>query len=326
LGKCTHVVQCIDVIPNKAIISLTFCFVSKNISRAQTTTTIFIFNIIIITTTTTHRAGYYRDVFKTETHSGDTLVLKENSYSNAHGSYNFKDYHFVRKDGVVSAAIQPHPLIVDTYGFCALSFFTELMPYGDVAKYAVPIFERCDDDEDDDDDEEDEDSVEEEVRDGKHAKKKKSRRKKFTWKEHTSHGHLIHMNNLTSTMKLVWALEMAESISLLNNHKNGVIVHDDVQLVQWLVTEDHEHLKLNDFNRAEVMMYDEANQEYCKYRNNPGNGDVRIHMNLFLSLSSLDSFSCHVHRNMFPAHLHLFLSYCHVCTRIRFLSLFFTLQ
>jgi hypothetical protein len=229
-----------------------------------------------------NRAGYYRDVFKTQTHFGDTIVLKENSYENAHGSYNFKDYHFVRKDGIVSAAIQPHPLIVDTFGFCALSFFTEIMPYGDVSKYAIPIFERCEDDDDDDDD--DENSENEDKSHGKmYVKRKKP--KKFTWREHTSSDSLIRMNNLTATMKLTWALEMAESIALLHNYKHGVIVHDDVQLVQWLVTEDHEHLKLNDFNRAEVMLYDEANQEYCKYRNNPGNGDVRGKLKIVFALS-----------------------------------------
>lgn len=34
-------------------------------------------------------------------------------------------------------------------------------------------------------------------------------------------------------------------------------------------------IKLNDFNRAEIMLWDEENQEYCKYRNNPGMGDWR---------------------------------------------------
>jgi hypothetical protein len=208
-------------------------------------------------------------------------VFKENSYENAHGSYNYKDYHFVRKDGIVSAAIQPHPLLVDTFGFCALSFFTELMPYGDVAKYAIPIFERCDDDDDDDDDEREDEKSNKDSNGKKYVKKKP---KTFTWRDHTSSGSLIRMNNLTATRKLVWALEMAESIALLNNFEGGVIVHDDVQLVQWLVTEDHEHLKLNDFNRAEVMLYDETNQEYCKYRNNPGNGDVRVKKPLVLSL------------------------------------------
>ena len=33
-------------------------------------------------------------------------------------------------------------------------------------------------------------------------------------------------------------------------------------------------MKLNDFNRAEIMLWTGKDQEYCKYRNNPGGGDV----------------------------------------------------
>jgi hypothetical protein len=34
-------------------------------------------------------------------------------------------------------------------------------------------------------------------------------------------------------------------------------------------------VRLNDFNRAEFMLWNEEKQEYCKYQNNPGHGDVR---------------------------------------------------
>ena len=72
-------------------------------------------------------AGSFRDVFVAET-DHDQLVFKESSYENAHGRYNYKDFHFVRKDGVIAAQLQPHPLIVDTYGWCQLSLFGEYMP------------------------------------------------------------------------------------------------------------------------------------------------------------------------------------------------------
>lgn len=35
-------------------------------------------------------------------------------------------------------------------------------------------------------------------------------------------------------------------------------------------------LKLNDFNRAEMMTFDVDANEYCKYTNNPGHGDVSL--------------------------------------------------
>ena len=35
------------------------------------------------------------------------------------------------------------------------------------------------------------------------------------------------------------------------------------------------HLRLNDFNRAEIMTFNEDENEYCRYTNNPGHGDWR---------------------------------------------------
>ena len=64
-------------------------------------------------------------------------------------------------------------------------------------------------------------------------------------------GSLVKMNDLNATTKLEWALQMAESLAILHNHYQGVIVHDDVQPFQWLIAEDG-HIKMNDFNRAEV--------------------------------------------------------------------------
>jgi len=54
-----------------------------------------------------------------------------------------------------------------------------------------------------------------------------------------------------------------------------VIVHDDITLEQFLVDEDGT-LKLNDFNRAEIMLWNEKDEEYCRYRNGAGGGFVSI--------------------------------------------------
>ncbi len=51
-------------------------------------------------------------------------------------------------------------------------------------------------------------------------------------------------------------------------------VHDDIQLCQWLRTEDG-GLKLGDFNRAEFPSFDTVKQEYCKYNNGQGYGNYR---------------------------------------------------
>ena len=73
-------------------------------------------------------------------------------------------------------------------------------------------------------------------------------------------------NNFTSSEKLHFALDMAESLADLHGFKEGVIVHDDVQMCQWLRTPDG-RLKLGDFNRATIMSWDLLKGEYCKFNN-----------------------------------------------------------
>lgn len=62
---------------------------------------------------------------------------------------------------------------------------------------------------------------------------------------------LVEMNELPPSTKIEWALDMAETVALLHNHERGVIVHDDIQLSQFLIGKDG-RLKGGDFNRAEV--------------------------------------------------------------------------
>lgn len=57
------------------------------------------------------------------------------------------------------------------------------------------------------------------------------------------------------------------------------ISHDDFhivcsQLSQFLLNEDKTMLKLNDFNRAEFMLWDDEEKDYCKYSEGHGNGNV----------------------------------------------------
>jgi hypothetical protein len=82
-------------------------------------------------------------------------------------------------------------------------------------------------------------------------------------------------NQFEVSEKLQLALEMAESIAELHGFKDGVIVHDDVQLCQWL-RNDQGKLKLGDFNRARVLQWNDEKQEYCKYNNGKSYGNVRM--------------------------------------------------
>jgi hypothetical protein len=71
--------------------------------------------------------GAFRHVFKAaKSLVDDEFIFKEAAYTKDH-SFDFMDMEAMRMDGVIATAIQPHPLFVDTYGFCALSQFSELM-------------------------------------------------------------------------------------------------------------------------------------------------------------------------------------------------------
>jgi len=95
---------------------------------------------------------------------------------------------------------------------------------------------------------------------------------------------MYNMNNLTGFERVHIALNMAKSIALLHNWEGGVIVHNDIQPQQFFMTESFEEktyddgeplVKLHDFNRAEIMLWDDVNKRYCKYRNGGGGGNWR---------------------------------------------------
>jgi len=91
-------------------------------------------------------------------------------------------------------------------------------------------------------------------------------------------------NKFTATEKLNIALAMAESLADLHGFKDGMIIHDDVQLCQWLWDKNGK-LRLGDFNRAELSLWSEKDQKYCKHYNGMGWGNVSL-MSVILILSS----------------------------------------
>eukprot|EP00558_Chaetoceros_sp_UNC1202_P010095 CAMPEP_0197241594 /NCGR_PEP_ID=MMETSP1429-20130617/7589_1 /TAXON_ID=49237 /ORGANISM="Chaetoceros sp., Strain UNC1202" /LENGTH=222 /DNA_ID=CAMNT_0042701455 /DNA_START=20 /DNA_END=688 /DNA_ORIENTATION=- len=70
------------------------------------------------------------------------------------------------------------------------------------------------------------------------------------------------------------ALQMAQAIADLHGYKDGVIIHNDIQVGQFLLDEDN-RVKLSDFNRAEPRLWDEEKGEYCKYCLGAAMGNVR---------------------------------------------------
>jgi len=72
-------------------------------------------------------------------------------------------------------------------------------------------------------------------------------------------------NNLTAVEKLEISLQMAEALADLHGYPGGVIVHQDIKMPQFLWNKDKTIVKLNDFNRAEFMLWNDQNHDYCRY-------------------------------------------------------------
>jgi len=150
--------------------------------------------------------------------------------------YNPAHWEEVQLEAIIMERMTKSPRIIDIYGHCGFSTTVEVVPI-ELEEAVVPG---------------------EGYADNQDVEK------------HNSDG-VISYNNFTIDEKLQFALEMAESLADLHGFEGGVIVHDDVQICQWLRTADG-HLKLGDFNRATIMQVDVLNSKkeeeyYCKFNN-----------------------------------------------------------
>lgn len=150
--------------------------------------------------------------------------------------YNYDLHEMIRTDANVMNQLSAHKQIVDLYAHCGLSLIVQSIN-GPNIQAVLMNYKR-----------------EELIEDG----------------EEDSLPDLWN-----PTQKLDMALKMAEALSLLHSHPGGVIVHGDVQFVQYLLDEDGESVILSDFNRAEPLLFDESTGEYCKYVVGRGGGNVR---------------------------------------------------
>lgn len=180
--------------------------------------------------------GYYRDVWVVHQPSEENLktVVKMTRWKH---QYAIRTYWNVQKDAMVMERLTGSPRIVDIYGHCGTAVWVEAIPH----------------------------ELEEVIIHGKGMAKQADL--------HDEDG-LKPLNNYTVEEKLDIALIMAESLADLHGFRDGVIVHDDVQLCQWLRTRDG-RIKLGDFNRAEVMDYDIKEEKYCRYFNGESYGNYR---------------------------------------------------
>lgn len=182
-------------------------------------------------------AGAYREVYLSNLQESvrETVAFKAYYWGS---DFDLSDFEYMRMDAIVAERLTFSKRIVDIYGYCGTGMINEAMQRGDMDSVAVPT---------------DEGRIEQPLDDK---------------------DKLDIRNNLTGTQKLEHALDMAEAVLLLHGFPDGVIVHDDIQLSQFLLSSNGT-LKLNDFNRAEIMLWNEKDQEYCRYKNGKGHGDVR---------------------------------------------------
>ncbi|CAJ1969156.1 unnamed protein product [Cylindrotheca closterium] len=82
-------------------------------------------------------------------------------------------------------------------------------------------------------------------------------------------------NVLSPLEKLLMAKQMADAVADLHGHAGGIIVHQDIQLSQFLWNADKTMVKLNDFNRAEFVLFDDHKNKYCGYWEGVGSGSWR---------------------------------------------------
>mmetsp|Transcript_24130 Transcript_24130/g.49774 ORF Transcript_24130/g.49774 Transcript_24130/m.49774 type:complete len:290 (+) Transcript_24130:123-992(+) len=151
--------------------------------------------------------------------------------------FSLDRFEKTRIDALVMERLSLSPRIADMYGFCSTSVMTEPLP-GEIEENAVPTPKRISKG-----DLHDKDDVD-------------------------------PKNSYTPNEKIEMALEMAEALADLHGFRDGIITHDDIDLGQFLRTPDG-RLKLNDFNRAKVLLYDDAEGEYCNYYNGLFGGKAR---------------------------------------------------
>jgi len=143
---------------------------------------------------------------------------------------------------MVMELLTSSPRIADIYSFCALSSIIEYAP-GNMEDYVMPTkgYEPTQPPDE-----------QEEVKDP------------------------TPINDYIKPMeKLEMALELAKGLAAMHGHSGGVIANVDVQIGQFCRGKDG-LIKILDFNRAEVLLYDEEQEQYCTFSNGvPPDGSLR---------------------------------------------------
>lgn len=182
--------------------------------------------------------GAYRQAMKLDRLFGrehETIVAKD---IHLWYDYGYDVYEFTRMDAIVAERLTSSNRIYNIYGACGVGILSEYYEKGNIETIAID----------------------------EHLHINRTQEVE---------GPLNSYNDLPPLTKLQMSLYMAEALADLHGYPGGVIVHQDVKLDQYFLNEDLTGLILNDFNRAEFMLWDENEEEYCMYTEGYGRGNWR---------------------------------------------------
>ena len=182
--------------------------------------------------------GTYRQAFRIKVsfaQDRETIVVKDIHLDN---NLAYDAYEYTRMDAIVAERLTASPRIYRIYGTCGIGIMSEYFPHGQIEEIAVP----------------------EDIN---------------TSSLVLDEGPLICYNDLSGLKKLQISLHMAEALAEIHGYRGGPIVHQDVKLDQFFFNADKSEVILNDFNRAEFMLWDHREEAYCKYKEGYGAGNWR---------------------------------------------------
>jgi len=198
-------------------------------------------------------SGHWRDAWEVSPFSGpmnaSTPTVLKTIRLHLSGIGGPKILADMAREATIMERLSSSPYIVNIYAFCGTSATVESLPFEVEDEILSPL---------------DRDHVQEYLNSSGSAGQ-------------------ASFNNLTSVHKLQLALDMASSLAVLHGYEGGTIIHGDTHPSQWLRgsallsfdASNHYHqeqnkkqprqqLRLNDFNNAIILDWDNKRNEYCR--------------------------------------------------------------